>query len=127
MSVVPDLIFLELVLPKRNGFSALRAIRKNEATHNVPVIMITGSENAAEQFFANRIGADDFMKKPFSRSEVFARVEALLDSDRVPRRKVVSVKPPVKPAAAQSEESFVSEWGLYEPEVVTKPRENLSG
>jgi DNA-binding response OmpR family regulator len=86
---VPDLIFLELVLPKRNGFSALRAIRKNEATHNVPVIMITGSENAAEQFFANRIGADDFMKKPFSRSEVFARVEALLDSDRVPRRKVV--------------------------------------
>ncbi len=94
---VPDLIFLELVLPKRNGFSALRAIRKNEATHNVPVIMITGSENAAEQFFANRIGADDFMKKPFSRSEVFARVEALLDADRIPRRKVVLGSSPAQP------------------------------
>lgn len=37
--------------------------------------MISGNEHATEQFYANRIGADDFMKKPFSRFEIFARIE----------------------------------------------------
>jgi len=51
------------------------------------VIMISGNEHATEQFYANRIGADDFMKKPFSRFEIFARIENLLDASMVPRRK----------------------------------------
>ena len=44
-----------------------------------------GAGTKAEQFYAQRIGADDFMKKPFSRSEVFLRVEKLLGPDRVPK------------------------------------------
>ncbi|MBK9572867.1 MAG: response regulator [Rhodoferax sp.] len=83
----PDLIFLDIILPGMNGFGALRAIRKDPATQHIPVIMISGNEHATEQFYANRIGADDFMKKPFSRFEVFARIENLLDASRVPRRK----------------------------------------
>ena len=83
---VPDLIFLDIVLPGMNGFAALRALRKDPATHEIPVIMISGNEQAVEQFYAHRIGADDFMKKPFSRAEVFARIERLLDADRIPRR-----------------------------------------
>lgn len=82
----PDLIFLDIILPGMNGFGALRAIRKDPATQHIPVIMISGNEHATEQFYANRIGADDFMKKPFSRFEVFARIENLLDANRVPRR-----------------------------------------
>ncbi|MBK6295549.1 MAG: response regulator [Rhodoferax sp.] len=83
----PDLIFLDIILPGMNGFGALRAIRKDPASQHIPVIMISGNEHATEQFYANRIGADDFMKKPFSRFEVFARIENLLDASRVPRRK----------------------------------------
>jgi CheY-like chemotaxis protein len=83
----PDLIFLDIVLPGMNGFHALRLIRKNPAYQHIPVIMISGNEHAIEQFYVNRIGADDFMKKPFSRFEIFARVESLLDDDMVPRRK----------------------------------------
>lgn len=82
----PDLIFLDIVLPGMNGFNALRAIRKNPATQHIPVIMISGHEHATEQFYAHRIGADDFLKKPFSRYEVFAHIELLLDAHRVPRR-----------------------------------------
>ena len=85
--VKPDLIFLDIVLPGMNGFGALRAIRKDPTTHHIPVIMISGNEHATEQFYANKIGADDFMKKPFSRFEVFARIEVLLDSNRELRRK----------------------------------------
>ena len=83
----PDLVFLDIVLPGMNGFNALRLIRKNPASQHIPVIMISGNEHATEQFYANRIGADDFMKKPFSRFEIFARIENLLDSSMVPRRK----------------------------------------
>lgn len=87
----PDLVFLDIILPGMNGFGALRLIRKDPLTQHIPVIMISGNEHATEQFYANRIGADDFMKKPFSRFEVFARIENLLDADRMPRRKGLAV------------------------------------
>lgn len=85
-SIEPHLIFLDIVLPGMNGFAALRQLRKDSQTANIPVIMISGNEQATEQFYAQRIGADDFMKKPFSRYEVFARIEKLLDSELVPKR-----------------------------------------
>ena len=99
----PDLVFLDIILPGMNGFGALRAIRKDPLVQHIPVIMISGNEHATEQFYANRIGADDFMKKPFSRFEVFARIECLLDAERVPRRKAVvadAVPTPVEPKPA---------------------------
>ena len=82
----PELIFLDIVLPGMNGFTALRHLRRDPVTKETPVIMISGNEQATEQFYVQRIGADDFMKKPFSRPEVFARVERLLDDDLIPRR-----------------------------------------
>ena len=83
----PDLIFLDIVLPRMNGFSALRNLRRDPDTKDIPVIMISGNEMATEQFFGSAIGADDFMKKPFSRYEVFARIERLLNDELVPHRK----------------------------------------
>ncbi len=81
----PDLVFLDIVLPGIDGFSALRKLRRDPATKDVPVIMISGNAQATEQFYVQRIGADDFMKKPFSRAEVFSRIEQLLDVDGIPR------------------------------------------
>ena len=82
----PDLIFLDIVLPGMNGFSALRLLRRDPLTKHIPIIMISGNEQATEEFYVHRIGADDFMKKPFSRAEVFARIERLLDDRNIPRR-----------------------------------------
>ena len=82
----PDLVFLDIVLPGMNGFTALRTLRREPGTKDIPVIMMSGNEQATEQFYAQRIGADDFMKKPFSRPELFARIERLLDDDKVPKR-----------------------------------------
>jgi twitching motility two-component system response regulator PilH len=48
--------------------------------------MMSGNEQAMEQFYGLRIGADDFMKKPFARDELFYRIERLLDKDFIPRR-----------------------------------------
>lgn len=88
----PDLIFLDIILPGINGFAALRTLRRDPITRNIPVIMISGNEQATELFFGSRIGADDFMKKPFSRFEVFARIERLLDENMVPRRMAISAE-----------------------------------
>ncbi|TDR43922.1 twitching motility two-component system response regulator PilH [Tahibacter aquaticus] len=82
----PDLIFLDIVLPGMNGFAALRQLRRDPRTKDIPIIMISGNEQATEQFYAQRIGADDFMKKPFSRAEVFMRIERLLNAEKVPYR-----------------------------------------
>jgi twitching motility two-component system response regulator PilH len=96
---LPDLIFLDIVLPGMDGFSALRALRRDPRTKNIPVVMISGNEQATEQFYVQRIGADDFMKKPFSRAEVFSRIERLLDPDRVPRRSAEAAAAKASPAA----------------------------
>ena len=96
--LVPDLIFLDIVLPGMDGFAALRTLRREPATKPVPIIMISGNVQATEQFYVQRIGADDFMKKPFSRAEVFARIERLLDEEGVPRRANATTQP--SPAAS---------------------------
>ena len=83
---VPHLIFLDIVLPGMNGFNALRVLRRDPLTRHIPIIMISGNEQATEEFYVHRIGADDFMKKPFARAEVFARIERLMDETGTPRR-----------------------------------------
>ena len=94
---VPDLIFLDSVLPGMDGFNALRTLRRDPITKHLPIIMISGNAQATEQFYVQRIGADDFMKKPFSRAEVFMRIEALLDAENIPRH---SSKPGTRAEAA---------------------------
>jgi twitching motility two-component system response regulator PilH len=82
----PDLIYLDIVLPGMNGFDALRVLRRDPVTRQTPIIMISGNVQATEQFYVRRIGADDFMKKPFGRGEVFTRIQQLVESGRLPAR-----------------------------------------
>ena len=96
---VPDMIFLDIVLPGMDGFRALRTLRRDPITKDLPIIMISGNAQATEQFNDQRIGADDFMKKPFSRAEVFGRVESLLDEEGIPRH---TVKPGTRAEAAEA-------------------------
>ena len=98
-SEVPDMIFLDIVLPGMDGFRALRTLRRDPITKHLPIIMISGNAQATEQFYVQRIGADDFMKKPFSRAEVFNRIEALLDEDCIPRH---TAKPGTRAEAAEA-------------------------
>jgi len=83
---LPDLIFLDIVLPGMSGFAVLRALRRDSATRTTPIIMMSGNQQATEQFYVQRFGADGFIKKPFGRGEVFHAVRSLVQAERIPAR-----------------------------------------
>src|SRR5690554_2958313 len=74
-SIVPDIILLDVMMPKVDGFEVCREIRKSS---NVPIIMITARGEDFERIMGLDIGADDYIVKPFSPGEVMARVKAIL-------------------------------------------------
>lgn len=69
-----DLILLDVMLPKMNGFDVCRALR--EKGSSVPVIILTAREEEADKVLGLEIGADDYITKPFSMRELMARVKA---------------------------------------------------
>ncbi|MES2405574.1 MAG: response regulator [Pseudomonadota bacterium] len=83
---LPDLIFLDIVLPGMSGFAVLRALRRDSRTRITPIIMMSGNQQATEQFYVQRFGADGFIKKPFGRAEVFHAVRSLVQAGRMPGR-----------------------------------------
>lgn len=82
----PELIFLDVVLPGINGFAVLRALRHDPLTQHIPIVMISGNQQATEQFYVQRFGADDFIKKPFGAYEVQQSIDQLVRAGRLPAR-----------------------------------------
>jgi len=75
---VPELVILDLMLPGLNGLEICRALRTNESTATVPIIMLTARGEESERILGLEMGADDYVVKPFSPQELMARVRALL-------------------------------------------------
>ncbi|MCW6679892.1 response regulator YycF [Aerococcaceae bacterium NML130460] len=71
----PDLVVLDLMLPKMDGLEVCREIRKTSA---VPVIMLTAKDSEIDKVLGLELGADDYVTKPFSNRELIARVKANL-------------------------------------------------
>jgi DNA-binding response OmpR family regulator len=74
----PDMIILDVMLPGRSGFDILRDLRAEEATANIPVMMLTARGQTKDRELAERLGANHFMTKPFSNTEVRDHVRALI-------------------------------------------------
>jgi two-component system alkaline phosphatase synthesis response regulator PhoP len=74
----PDLLILDLMLPQVDGLEICRAARATAQTAAIPIIMLTARAEEAERIVGLELGADDYMAKPFSPSELVARVRALL-------------------------------------------------
>lgn len=74
----PDLALLDIMLPDMDGYEILKKLRQNEVTAHIPVIMVTAKTAEIDMIKGLDIGADDYMKKPFSVIELITRVKALL-------------------------------------------------
>ncbi|VAW91641.1 hypothetical protein MNBD_GAMMA22-2792 [hydrothermal vent metagenome] len=74
----PDLILMDVIMPGINGFQATRILRKDVITQEIPIIIISGSEQATEQVWVMRLGANGFIPKPIERGSLFVKVEQVL-------------------------------------------------
>jgi phosphate regulon transcriptional regulator PhoB len=78
----PDLVILDLMLPKMDGKEVCRRIRQREETRAIPVLMLTAKSDEVDRIIGFEIGADDYMTKPFSPRELVLRVQAILRRTR---------------------------------------------
>jgi CheY-like chemotaxis protein len=84
----------------------LRALRHDPLTRHIPIVMISGNQQATEQFYVQRFGADDFMKKPFGRDEVCKCIGQLVQSGRLVARE--ASEPVRVPLPGLSEEALAA-------------------
>lgn len=89
---LPDMILLDLMLPKMDGLDVCRNLRADAETAGIPIIMLTAKGSETDKVLGLEMGADDYLTKPFSIRELMARIKAVL------RR---GVKEPEAPAAAK--------------------------
>ncbi len=74
----PDLIILDLMLPGMDGLEVCKALKKEDKTAKIPVIMLTAKAQEADKIVGLELGADDYVTKPFSPRELIARIKAVL-------------------------------------------------
>jgi two-component system, OmpR family, alkaline phosphatase synthesis response regulator PhoP len=77
-----DLVILDVMLPSRNGFDVCRDLRRRGC--EVPILMLTARSQAVDKVVGLKLGADDYLTKPFDMMELLARVESLLRRARTP-------------------------------------------
>ena len=84
-----DLIVLDLMLPKLNGFEMIKQLRAEQ--HTVPVIMLSARSSEMDKVMGLELGAEDYVTKPFGLAELLARVKAVLRRDAIARPRAAEV------------------------------------
>jgi signal transduction histidine kinase len=77
---LPDIILLDMMMPEMDGLGVCRELRKRDETANIPIILLTARADEETKFNALELGANDFLAKPFSSTELHARIKNLVES-----------------------------------------------
>ena len=75
----PDLVLLDIVMPKMDGFEVLTNLKKDPATKDIPVIMLTAKGQKLDKEKGKDLGAKDYVIKPFSPSSLLTKIEGILN------------------------------------------------
>jgi len=78
MQTLPDLVLLDILMPKKNGYEVCAELKGNETTRDIPVIFLSAKNEAADKIRGLELGAVDYITKPFDKGEVIARVKTQL-------------------------------------------------
>lgn len=89
----PDIIIIDLTLPLIDGFEVIKTLRAQKDAHNVPIIILSDSDDVMDKIIGLELGADDYLSKPFSPRELSARIKARL---REIQRKLEIVDSPLR-------------------------------
>jgi len=83
-SLAPSVVVLDLMMPRRDGFSVLRELRADGRIAQLPVIVVTAIFGLSERLYATELGAADYITKPFKLDELLGRIVGLLPADQRP-------------------------------------------
>ena len=89
-SMVPDLVLLDVMMPKMNGYDTCRAIKQNKQLEDIPVIFLTAKNQTEDLVEGFTVGGVDYISKPFNREELLARVRTHLEL-AYSRKKIVEM------------------------------------
>ena len=71
----PDVLLLDIVMPKRNGYEILRALRKDTRTKTTPVVLVSSKNQESDRAWGKRQGADEYLGKPFTSDQLLTMVK----------------------------------------------------
>lgn len=75
----PDLILLDVMMPKWNGFQVCRKLKSDEATRKIPVVLLTAKAQESDKFWGTECGADAYITKPFQPEGLLKKIEELFN------------------------------------------------
>ncbi len=81
---VPEIVLLDVMMPKLSGFEVCKRLRAEPATQGVGVLMVTALDQPTDIEKAVEVGTDDFLSKPINKTELLLRVRALLEAIKAP-------------------------------------------
>jgi len=110
---LPDLILLDIMMPKVDGFEILRRLRADPSTETIPIILVTAKNLSADKVLGLTAGADDYILKPFDPMELVARVKSTLKRSKGMREASPLTGLPGNLAIVQELENRVSSEGLF--------------
>lgn len=91
--LLPDLVISDVMMPGKDGYAVCEALKNNELTSHIPVILLTAKSAAEAKIKGLRTGADDYLTKPFNTDELLARMENLVEMRRSLRRRYAQLAP----------------------------------
>jgi twitching motility two-component system response regulator PilH len=74
----PDVLLLDIVMPKRNGYEILRGLKKDERTRHTPVVVVSSKNQESDRAWGKRQGADEYLMKPFTADELLKAVRVFI-------------------------------------------------
>lgn len=77
----PDLVVLDVEMPKMRGWEVCKLLKHNKYTEKIPVLILTSRSDLSDIMIAMQQGADDYLSKPFTKDELILRIERLLSSE----------------------------------------------
>ncbi len=115
LSNAPDLVLLDIEMPKMNGYQVCRLLKSDEYTKDIPIIILTSRDQKRDRFWGLSTGADEFMTKDFeSEEELFTMIEAVVQR----RSSLKKSRPPCSTPGARTEQSVNTRLPITEVSVL---------